>query len=45
MKNIITVHRPQLTDEERERRMKQIKEAAARLVIANEERKVQSHEH
>jgi predicted HAD superfamily phosphohydrolase YqeG len=45
MKNIITVHRPQLTDEEREWRMKQIKEAAARLVIANEERKVQSHEH
>lgn len=34
MKNIITIHRPQLTDEEREKRMKQIKEAAARLVVA-----------
>lgn len=45
MKNIITVHHPQLTDEERERRMKQIKEAAARLVIANEERKVHANEH
>jgi ribosome recycling factor len=39
MTNIITVHRPQLTEEERARRMKQIKEAAARLVIASEERK------
>lgn len=42
MKNIITVHRPQLTEEERAKRMKQIKEAAARLVIANEERKTKS---
>lgn len=39
MKNIITVHRPQLTEEERARRMNQIKEAAARLVIATGERK------
>lgn len=39
MKNIITVHRPQLTEEERAKRMKQIKEAAARLVIATQERK------
>ncbi len=39
MKNIITVHRPQLTEEERAKRMKQIKEAAARLVIATGERK------
>lgn len=45
MKNIVTVHRPKLTDEERERRLKQIKEAAARLVIANEERKAQAHAH
>lgn len=41
MKNSITVHRPTLTDEERQRRMHQIKEAAARLVIATEERKRQ----
>ncbi len=36
MQNIITVHRPELTPEERERRMTQIKEAATRLVIATE---------
>lgn len=30
--NIITVQRPELTDEERARRMKQIKEAATRLI-------------
>ncbi len=42
MKNIVTVHRPQLTEEERAKRMKQIKEAAARLVIATEERKATS---
>lgn len=41
MTNKITVHRPTLTDEERQRRMNQIKEAAARLVIATEERKRQ----
>lgn len=41
MTNKITVHRPTLTDDERQRRMDQIKEAAARLVIANEERKRQ----
>ena len=35
--NIIRVHRPELTDEERERRMKRIKEAAARLIVAAEE--------
>lgn len=34
MENIIIVHRPELTEEERERRMQQIKEAAARLIIA-----------
>lgn len=44
MTNKITVHRPTLTDEERRRRMKQIKEAATRLVIANEERKVATYE-
>ena len=31
---IIRVHRPELTAEERERRMQQIKEAAVRLIIA-----------
>lgn len=45
MKNIITVHRPKLTEEERAKRMKQIKEAAARLVIANEERKAHVNAH
>jgi hypothetical protein len=34
MNCIIRVHRPELTAEERERRMQQIREAAARLVIA-----------
>ena len=32
--NIVTVRRPELTDEERARRMDQIKEAAARLIAA-----------
>ena len=32
---IVRVFRPELTEEERERRMKQIKEAAARLIIAS----------
>ena len=31
---IITVHRPELTTEERAKRMKQIKEAAERLMLA-----------
>lgn len=35
-KNIIRVHRPVLTDEERERRMAEIKRAAERLLIAAE---------
>ncbi len=34
MDHIIRVHRPELTAEERERRMQQIKEAAARLILA-----------
>ncbi len=34
MDHIIRVHRPELTAEERAKRMKQIKEAAARLVVA-----------
>ena len=34
MEAIIRVHRPELTAEERERRMEQIKQAATRLVVA-----------
>lgn len=33
---IVRVHRPELTDEEKERRLKQIRMAAANLVIATE---------
>lgn len=40
MNNIIRVHRPELTPEELERRMKQIKEAAARLVLAAEKERI-----
>ena len=39
MQNIVRVQRPELTAEERERRMKQIKEAAARLIVATDLRK------
>ena len=39
MKNIVRVHRPTLTAEEREARMKLIADAAARLVIASEQAK------
>lgn len=38
MKNIIRVHRPTLTAEEREARMKQIADAAARLIVATAKR-------
>lgn len=34
MEHIIRVHRPELTAEERAKRMEQIKQAATRLVIA-----------
>lgn len=43
MNNIIRVHRPELTAEERERRMKQIKEAAARLIVATQQQKGATH--
>jgi hypothetical protein len=33
---IVTVQRPELTDDERARRMKQIKEAATRLITATD---------
>ena len=36
MKNIITVSRPELTPEERAKRMEEIKKAAVRLIIATE---------
>jgi len=36
MENIITVHRPELTDEERAKRMESIKKAAAQLILAAE---------
>ena len=35
-KYIIRVHRPELTEEERAKRMHQIAEAAARLIVAAE---------
>ena len=34
MENIIRIHRPQLTEEERAKRMKAIEEAAIRLIQA-----------
>jgi superfamily II DNA/RNA helicase len=36
VKSIVTVQRPELTAEERARRMKQIKEAATQLIIATD---------
>ena len=39
MAAIVTITRPQLTAEEREKRMTEIKQAAIRLVIATEKAK------
>ncbi len=39
MKNVIIAHRPTLTAQEREERMKRIAEAAARLVVATAQAK------
>jgi hypothetical protein len=39
MSAIITIHRPELTAEERAKRMKEIKQAAARLVLETEKAK------
>lgn len=39
MGNIIIVHRPELTEEERARRMEEIKRTAVQLVLATERRK------
>lgn len=41
--NIITITRPELTTEERTRRMDTIKQAAARLVLATEKAKALKH--
>ena len=41
--NSITVSRPQLTEEERERRMDGIKQATVRLIIATEKAKSKIH--
>ena len=35
-RNIVRIHRPELTEEERARRMNEIKKAAIRLLIAAE---------
>lgn len=39
MSAIITIHRPELTAEERAKRMKEIKQAAVRLVLETEKAK------
>ena len=39
MTNTIIVHRPELTEHERARRMDEIKRAAVELILANERRK------
>lgn len=41
MKAIVTISRPTLTEEERARRMEEIKQAAVRLVIAAEKARKQ----
>lgn len=38
-KYIIKVHRPELTEEERAKRMEQIKRAAIQLIVATEQQK------
>lgn len=42
--NIVTVYRPELTAEERARRMKEIKEAATRLLVAAELERRKKHD-
>lgn len=42
MENIIRVHRPELTEAERAKRMEAIKEAAARLIVATARAKKES---
>lgn len=43
-KYIIHIHRPELTDEERAKRMNAIKEAAIRLILAAAQNKGGHHE-
>lgn len=43
MENIVRVHRPELTAEEREARMKMIADAAANLVMAAARAKKEKH--
>lgn len=43
--NIVRVHRPVLTPDERARRMEEIKKAAARLIIAAEVTKLKGEEY
>jgi hypothetical protein len=38
-KYIIKVHRPELTEEEKAKRMEQIKQAAIQLIVATERKK------
>ena len=42
--NIIRIHRPELTEEERSKRMAAIRDAAERLFIATEEAKLHKNE-
>lgn len=39
-RNTIIVHRPELTDEERAKRMAEIKQAAERLILETEKAKI-----
>lgn len=40
---VTTIHRPDLTPEERAKRMEEIKQAAARLVLATEKTKLKNN--
>ena len=43
--NVITISRPELTAEEREKRMREIKQAAIELVVATEKAKIRKETH
>lgn len=43
MAAIVTISRPQLTAEEREKRMREIKQATIRLIIETEKAKLKKH--
>ena len=40
MNAIVTIHRPEITTEERAKRMEEIKQAAARLILETEKTKL-----